>query len=370
MCECFLLTVWRNIWYDRLLCGSVDFNGTGAITAHEAKALRVHEQRHSELSFVFISELHLDDPKTLRNFGAMLQGYIDADFIPFAFVLCGTFVSSQRASDAAPASAAKSVIEQYQDAFTALGDLLVRFPTIVRNSHFIFVPSAEDPNTTATLPRKALPKAITDKLTQRLIRGNGGNVSAASKCHFVSNPCRLVYFGQEIVIFRDDVLQRLLAHTVRLKGDRDDPTAVPVGAGAGSTDGQAFVDLKKYLVSTVLDQAHLSPLPAWARPILWEYDHTLRLYPMPSAVSACKDLGGPYVYSVYRLKSPDIFPLLFDFVPALFCSQLVLADKFQRYELTYEGCHVFNPSSFREGNFCWTTYYPASGKAERSELPS
>lgn len=260
----------------KLMTGSVDFTGVGAITSQEERALRIHEQRHSSLSFVFISELHLDDARTLRNFGTMLQGYVDADFIPYAFVLCGSFVSSQRASNATAGTASKGIIEKYQEAFISLGDLLVGFPDIVKKSHFVFVPSADDPFSSSTLPRKSLPKIITDKLVQRLSRGYGGNLQAASKCHFVSNPCRLVYFGQEIVVFREDSLQRLLAHTVRLKGDIDSNDDVA---------GQGVVDLKKYLVSTILDQAHLSPLPAWARPIVWEFDHAMRLYPMPSAVS-------------------------------------------------------------------------------------
>lgn len=329
----------------RLLCGGVDFDGTGGVTAQEAKALRVHEQSHSSLSFVFISELHLDDEKTMRNFGSMLHGYVDADFIPFCFVLCGSFISSQRSATASTASASKSLVQRYQDAFIDLGDLLVKFPKVVKQSHFVFVPSHEDPFSTSTLPRKALPHCITDKLVQRLVRGHGGNVSAARQCHFVSNPCRLVYFGQEIVVFRDDLLQRLLAHTVRLKGDHEASTGAPTGLNV--------VDLKKFIASTVLDQAHLCPLPTWARPVLWEYDHSLRLYPMPSAVRILERV-------TFIRTSTDL----------LLRSQLVLADKFQRYEITYEGCHVFNPSSFREGNFCWTTYYPASGKAERSELPS
>ena len=89
------------------------------------------------------------------------------------------------------------------------------------------------------------------------------------------------------------------------------------------------------LVQTILDQSHLSPLPQSTRPTLWEYDHALRLYPMPTAV--------------------------------------VLADKYERYELTYEGCHVFNPGRFvsgggaegEGGEFEWAMYYPATGRSER-----
>jgi len=52
---------------------------------------------------------------------------------------------------------------------------------------------------------------------------------------------------------------------------------------------------------------------------------------------------------------------------------VVLADKYERYELTYEGCHVFNPGRFvsgggaegEGGEFEWAMYYPATGRSER-----
>jgi DNA polymerase epsilon subunit 2 len=251
------------------MTGTVDFNGTGSVTPAEAKAFQVHEQSHSSLSFVFLSELHLNDLKAMANFRAMLQGYVDANFIPFAFVLCGSFITSSKVS------ASTNIVQQYQQGFSTLGDLLVQFPSVLKKSHFIFVPSLEDPFATSTLPRKALPKSISDKLVQRILRGTGGNIQYVEKLQFVSNPCRLIYFGQEIVIFRDDLMQRMLRNTVRLKKEEEDST--------GGTPKE--INLKRYLVSTILDQAHLVPLPQSARPILWEFDHALRLYPMPSAVS-------------------------------------------------------------------------------------
>ena len=88
-------------------------------------------------------------------------------------------------------------------------------------------------------------------------------------------------------------------------------------------------------MQTILDQAHLIPLPSTVRPILWEYDHALRLYPMPTT--------------------------------------LILADKYSPYELTYElgpdaSAHVFNPGSFVANGFGWTTYSVSERKAEQSEL--
>ncbi|KAG8921571.1 DNA-directed DNA polymerase epsilon, subunit B [Tulasnella sp. 408] len=89
-------------------------------------------------------------------------------------------------------------------------------------------------------------------------------------------------------------------------------------------------DLKRYLVQTILDQGHLSPLSLSVQPIIWELDHTMRLYPMPTA--------------------------------------LILADKYERYELTYEGCHVFNPGTFQGTEFGFSTYYPETRRSEPSLL--
>lgn len=43
---------------------------------------------------------------------------------------------------------------------------------------------------------------------------------------------------------------------------------------------------------------------------------------------------------------------------------MILADKYERYDLTYEGCHVFNPGSFVGNSFEWSVYYPATGRSE------
>ena len=38
------------------------------------------------------------------------------------------------------------------------------------------------------------------------------------------------------------------------------------------------------LVKTVIDQAHLCPLPLAACPINWAYDASLQLFPLPDVV--------------------------------------------------------------------------------------
>lgn len=50
-------------------------------------------EAHAHVSFVILSDLFLDHPKTFRNLERMLEVYADSSFRPLAFVLCGNFSS-------------------------------------------------------------------------------------------------------------------------------------------------------------------------------------------------------------------------------------------------------------------------------------
>ncbi|EIW66910.1 hypothetical protein TREMEDRAFT_45435 [Tremella mesenterica DSM 1558] len=281
----------------RSLHGHVDFIGGGAISLKEEQKFLPTVAVNTQVSFVVLSDVWLDHPRCLPALRKMFEGYAESvEFRPMAFVLCGNF--SQKGWET------EEGLKRYSNGFNALTDLLVSFP-LLQSSHFIFVPGPLDPWSSSTLPRPALPSLLSARLKQRL-----------PNVHFVSNPCRIRYFGMELVICREDLMGRMVRNLVGVKDVK----------GA---------DMKRYLVQTILDQTHLSPLPLSVRPTLWEFDHALRLYPMPSA--------------------------------------LVLADKYERYELTYEGCHVFNPGRFvggggEGGEFEWSMYYPATGRSERSAL--
>ena len=79
-------------------------------------------------------------------------------------------------------------------------------------------------------------------------------------------------------------------------------------------------------MQSILDQSHLAPLTLNIAPVLPDYDHALRLYPLPTCV--------------------------------------VLADKYESYRMTYEGCHVLNPGSFVGHSFQFTAYTPATRESE------
>ena len=76
--------------------------------------------------------------------------------------------------------------------------------------HYIFVPGPSDPYDVSNLilPRRPLPNSLVKDVKAKL-----------PKVTFASNPCRIMYKSQEIVIFREDLMSRMLRNTVRLKSD-------------------------------------------------------------------------------------------------------------------------------------------------------
>lgn len=240
----------------------------GAISVKEEAAFQVHEANHSDLCFVIFSDLHLDHPKTMAAFATVLQGYVDADFIPFALMLCGNFASQQYSS--------ADTVDRYKAGFASLAETLSRFPAIVRSSHIILVPGPQDPFASSLVPRPPLPQGLVEPLVSKL-------KTMHATIHLASNPCRISYFSQQIVVYRDDMMTRMLRNTVRIKDQAQEQER--------EQREREERDLKKFLVSTVLDQAHLVPLAQRIRPVLWDHDHALSLYPMPTAVSIARSSG-------------------------------------------------------------------------------
>lgn len=76
--------------------------------------------------------------------------------------------------------------------------------------HFVFVPGPTDPYDVSNLvaPRRPLPASLTKAMRDKL-----------PKVTFATNPCRIMYKSQEIVIYREDLMSRMLRNTVRLKND-------------------------------------------------------------------------------------------------------------------------------------------------------
>ncbi|KAF7352703.1 DNA polymerase epsilon subunit [Mycena venus] len=280
----------------RSIYGHIDFLGKGSTSLLEDTQLSVRVRDElSDLNFFFLSDVWLDHPRTLPGLQKMFENCVENHFVPKLIVLCGNFTSRSISHGQG------RDIQRYQENFDALADLIASYPLITRSTHFVFVPGPLDITVNSTLPRRPLLSSFVGRLKAKI-----------PKVHFATNPCRIKFFDQEIVIFREDSMAKMLRNIVGVKPDaRSD-------------------DLKKFLVQSILDQGHLCPLTVNIQATLSDYDHSLRLYPLPTA--------------------------------------LVLADKYDRYKITYTGCHVFNPGSFVGAQFVFSTYQPAEVNSEECVL--
>lgn len=278
--------------------------------------MRAAEVKH-DVRIVLVKDVALDKPRTFLALRSMLSTYTDEP--PLAIVLLGNFLSV-----APHLNGASATIKAY---FDKLAVVLEQFPSIIAKSKLIFIPGNNDPwassfagGASTVLPRQGLPDVFTSRIRR-----------VCSNSVFASNPCRLSYFTQEIVIFRDEMLARLHRNAVRFPKatDTEEEVGEEIGEEVDEEERapamptiEPDVATARKLVRTVVDQAHLSPFPLSVQPVFWDYDHSLRLYPLPTA--------------------------------------LILADSAApKFEVTYEGCHVVNPPVLvGRSKACWSEYLP------------
>lgn len=288
--------------YPNLSCFGIEFKT--ADRQKEALHLdRMLKNRPNDLVIV-LSDVHLDKPKVMEKLKTMFEGLEPA--MPPVFIFAGNFLSQRF-----PANASWHDMKRIKQCFDNLCDLILEFPSLAQNSRFIFVPGPGDAGVSNVLPRPSIPDIFTQRLRDRL-----------PFVTFASNPCRLLYFNKEIVIFREDLLHKMRRSCVKLSyhdGPQDN---------AGRQD-ETEVETSQILVKSVLDQGHLCPIPFPKRPVYWNYDHALKLYPMPHT--------------------------------------LILADSVDQYEWIYQDCQAFNPGSFA-CDYSFVVYFPAKNKTEFSRI--
>jgi len=240
-------------------------------TIAQLEDIREQEQEHDGM-FVILSDLHLDKIGVMERLEFMLGKYQEIDGDLPVFVFMGNFATS---------SDPKTVIGYLDELANMIGNM----PRLAKEGKFVFVPGPRDPGMGLVLPRPPLPNYCTQGLRSKL-----------QHVKFASNPCRIRYFSKELVFFRQDTLQTLRRNCI-------------LKPRTGS-------DWAQHTVKTLLDQGHLSPLPT---PIYWQYDHALRLYPLPDAV--------------------------------------ILGDRVDQFFENYSSCDCINPGPF-SNDFSFVVYRP------------
>ncbi|CAH2060898.1 unnamed protein product [Thlaspi arvense] len=225
-----------------------DFFGGGTPTKEEMTKLADIEKQVVNDTFVILSDIWLDDEAVLEKLEKVLDGFESVEIVPSLFVFMGNFCSR-------PCNLSFGSYSSLRQQFGKLGRMIVDHPRLKENSQFLFIPGPDDAGPSTVLPRCGLPNYLTKEL-QDLI----------PNAIFASNPCRVKFYNQEIVFFRKDLLYQMRRSCL-------------IAPSSEETD-----DPFKHLVYTITHQSHLCPLPLMVQPIIWNYDHSLHLYPTPHTI--------------------------------------------------------------------------------------
>ncbi|MCD7457574.1 DNA-directed DNA polymerase epsilon, subunit B [Datura stramonium] len=271
----------------------LDFFGGGILTKEETLRLAELEKKAVNDMFVILSDIWLDNEETLGNLETILNGYENVEVVPSLFVFMGNFCSQ-------PFNLSFKSISSLRVQFGKLGQMIASHQRLKEHSRFLFIPGPDDVGPSTALPRCPLPKYLTEELQKYV-----------PNAIFCSNPCRIKFYTQDIVLFRQDMLYRMRRSCL-----------IPPSTEETS-------DPFEHLVATIIHQSHLCPLPLTVQPIIWNYDHGLHLYPTPHTI--------------------------------------VLGDKSEQKSFRYTGVTCFNPGSFsNDGTF--VAYRPCNQEVELSAL--
>ncbi|KAG2446253.1 hypothetical protein HXX76_000845 [Chlamydomonas incerta] len=304
--------------------GAVDPNSEvgGFLALEEA-------QRGSADRVVVLANVWLDRPEVLDALHTVLSGFSGVLTVPAVFVFMGNFHSRAGGGGAGGGGRGDGMLGGcdvdygvMRELFGQLGALIDNYPRLKAESRFVFMPGPDDAGPAGVLPQPPLPRSLTTELRRLL-----------PAAHFASNPCRLRYATQRIVLFRHDLQRRLLRRTLLpLAAAPDSAATQPGGADAATqaSAGPSPAALWGHTALTLLQQGHLAPLPLLAQPVYWQYDCAMGLYPLPDAV-------------------------------------IVADGSAAQEEFVHEGCRVINPGTFPGGFFA--AYLPCAQQTEMSELP-
>jgi len=277
---------------------NLDFFG---MAEHKGKS---EDESHHNTLFVVLADIFLNDPKVIVRLRALF-GAISASEDPSCvhFLLVGNFmeVPFNYGDCSNFTQFSQSERMKYTQGFDKLADVISEFPGLATKAHFTVMPGPHDPTIGGfVLPQPPIPNIFTTNLRRKVT-----NVTATT------NPCRIRFFTQEIVFFRDDIYRKMRRHCL--------PALPP----------QASEESYNHLVKTLVDQAHLSPVPITVTPIYWAQDHALRLFPLPDLVVTC--------------------------------------DASESWETEYMECPFLNPGSFTKNN-TFLMYHPHTRKHQFQQM--
>lgn len=207
---------------------------------------------------------------------------------PVAIILMGTFAPTERQPHA------------LQNHFTALGALADGCDQLKKQTELVLVPSLDDPTSAKIFPRPAIPACLAS-----------GLLKVWPRTKLATNPCRLQYCTQQIVVCRLDLMAKFCRNTLHFPPDTS--------------------EIDQHFARTLVCQGHLTPFQPIIMPVHWDYDAAMWLYPLPDLI--------------------------------------VIGDSCQSFSTTQHGCTVLNTGSFFKSKFAFKVYIPSTKTIEDSEIP-
>jgi len=244
------------------------------------------ERTNTETTIVFLSDVRLDLPVVMEKLRQLFVGYDSCP--PQAIVLMGPFTASTRNH------------HELRHHLDALGGLAAGCEQLKKQTDLILVPSSEDPTAPNILPRAPIPECLA-----------AGLLKAWPRTQLATNPCRLQYCTQQIVVCRLDLMAKFCRNTLHFPEDTS--------------------QIEQHFARTIVCQGHLVPIHPIAMPVHWDYDPALWLYPLPDLI--------------------------------------VMGDSCQSFSSNQHGCTVLNTGSFVKSKFAFKVYIPATRTIEDSEIP-
>ncbi|KAK4574260.1 DNA-directed DNA polymerase epsilon, subunit B [Recurvomyces mirabilis] len=314
--------------------GWTDFLGLGSERAIGDRMRRL-EQRFLGLDSEFASEqrrkmvvmskVTLDHPSNLSALRKVLEQYAANIEQPLAFLIMGDFCSQ-----AALANAGVGSVE-YKEIFNELAAVLRDFPSLLKNSTWVFVPGDNDPwpaafgaGASTAAPRDSVPDFFTSRVQRTFTEAGLSKEEVVKQVFWTSNPTKLSFFGpaHEVMVMRDDISGRLRRNAVR------------IGQATKETESQrAEVE-----VETGVDDIVMSG----ALPTTEDVDDT-----QPGTDTQSSDMSA----SSEDYTTQEAKKLILSLLPQSTLSPFPLTDaECDPFAMTFEGCHVMNPGRLVTGS--------------------
>lgn len=147
------------------------------------------EKSNTDATLIFLSDCLLDNPIVLDKLTSLFNGYNDCP--PIAIIFMGPFINDP------------NNMFSLKQKLNLLADILQQCPRLKEETDIILVPSLDDPSAAKILPRPPLPQSLCNDFIRKV-----------PKTILATNPCRLQYCTQQIVICRADLVTKFCRNTI------------------------------------------------------------------------------------------------------------------------------------------------------------